>query len=167
MQPMENNQGEVIATLTVGAGPGASMTNNIGIQQGDSEMEEGMAIGTSTPSPKPSAAPANEKLAGISPVATGSGSAASTSLPSYPVGRGISLPSGRFLPRCDKCDCRALIARTNLVNFIKNGVLCLDHGLDVDSVTQDLVIRTASQPRKVRYGFISPEHEAAIRAAPA
>ena len=59
---MENNQEEVIATLTVGTGPGASMTNNVGIQQGDSEMEEGMAIGTSTPSPKPSAAPPTRSL---------------------------------------------------------------------------------------------------------
>ena len=102
---------------------------------------------------------------------SGSGSAASTVPPSYPVGRGIflpsdQLPSGQFLSRCEKCDCRALIARTGLSDFYKNGVLCLDHGLDVKSVTRDLAIRNEANPGRVRfrYNFISPEHEAAILA---
>ena len=89
------------------------------------------------------------------------------------MGRGIflpsdQLPSGKFLSRCEKCDCRALIARTvaGHYDFYKNGVLCLDHGLDVNSVTRDLVIRKQAKPgnMRYRYKFISSEHEAAIRA---
>jgi hypothetical protein len=58
-QPMENNQGEVISTRAVETVPETLMTNNIGTQQGDAEMEEGegMAIGTSTPNLKPPVAP--------------------------------------------------------------------------------------------------------------
>jgi len=145
---MENNQGESIATRTVETGPETLMTNKIGIQQWDAEKGEdkGIAIG-------------------VPPVASGSGSATSSAPPSYPVGRGISLPSGRFLPECESCDCRALISRTSRSYPSKNGLLCLDHGLDVNSVTRDLVIRTATPQNKTKYvyAFISPEHEAAIR----
>ena len=100
-----------------------------------------------------------------------SGPAASTVLPSYPVGRGIFLPSdqllsGQLLPPCEKCGCRALIARVSNSNSFKNGVLCLDHGLEEDSITRCLVVRAVAQTKKksVVYRFISPEHEAAIRA---
>ena len=50
---MENNQGEVIATRTVEAGPETLMTNNIGIQRGDAGMEEGEGTATSTSTPNP------------------------------------------------------------------------------------------------------------------
>ena len=55
---MKNNQGEVIAPRAVETGPETLMTNHIGIQQGDSEKEEGegIAIGTSTPNSKPPSA---------------------------------------------------------------------------------------------------------------
>jgi hypothetical protein len=61
---MEINQGEVISTRTVEIGPGTLITNNIGSQQGDDEMEEeeGIAIGTSTPDPKPPASPPTRSL---------------------------------------------------------------------------------------------------------
>ena len=52
-QTMENNQGEVIATRTVEAGPETLMTNNIGIQRGDAGMEEGEGTATSTSTPNP------------------------------------------------------------------------------------------------------------------
>ena len=57
-QPMKNNEGELIATRTVETGPETLMTNNIGIQQEDpvKEEDEGIAIGMSTPNPKPSVA---------------------------------------------------------------------------------------------------------------
>ena len=62
-RPMKNNQGEVIATHTVETGPETLMTNNIGIQQGDPEKEDGgIAIGTSTPNPKPPVAPPTRNL---------------------------------------------------------------------------------------------------------
>ena len=97
---------------------------------------------------------------------SGSGYAALTALPSYPVGRGISLPFGQLLPKCDACSCNALIAwrgrEKKLGKKKGRGVLCLDHGLEENSTTRDLVILTLDRYR--RYSFISPEHEAAIRA---
>ena len=61
---MENNQGEVISTRTVETGPGILMTNNIRIQQNDTEMEkeEGITIGASTPDPKPPVFPPTRGL---------------------------------------------------------------------------------------------------------
>jgi hypothetical protein len=50
---MKNKQGEMIATHIVETGPATSMANNIGIQQGDPEKDEGVANGTFTPNTKP------------------------------------------------------------------------------------------------------------------
>ena len=113
------------------------------------------------PHPIPSpATPANEKLAGTPLVTSGPGSAASPVIPSYPVGRGISLPFGQLLPKCDACSCNALITWYRPCNPKKNGVVCLDHGLTEGTATRDLVLLKW----KNRFRFISPEHEAAIRA---
>jgi hypothetical protein len=61
---MENNQGEMISTRAVETVPETLMANNIGIQQGDDEMEEdeGITIGTSTSNPKPPVAPPTRSL---------------------------------------------------------------------------------------------------------
>ena len=58
-RPMESNQGEVISTRAVEVVPETLTTNNMGIQQGDAEMEEGegIATGMSTPNPKLPVAP--------------------------------------------------------------------------------------------------------------
>jgi len=160
---VENSRGEVSETRIVETGKEASMINNIGIQRDDPEEDNnGVAIGTSMPNSKPPATPANEKLAGVPPVTSGPGSAASLVLPSYPVGRGISLPFGQSLPKCGRssCSCNALISWRSCNYPQKTGVLCLDHGLQRNSATQDLVLRT----QNYRYRFISPDHEAAIRA---
>jgi len=117
----------------------------------------GVAIGTSTL--ETSSCPANEELAGVHPVTSGPGSTASPVLPSYPVGREITLPFGQLLPRCGMCDCSALIQ----VVFLRKHkfFLCLDHGLRETSDTRDLALGSG---KGARYAFISPEHEAAIRA---
>jgi len=155
--------GEVGETRIVKTGKEASMTNNIGIQRGDPEEDNnGVAIGMFMPNSKPPATPANERLAGVPPVTSGPGSAASRALPSYPVGRGISLPFGQSLPKCSRCSCSSLIAWTRISNPNVNGAMCLDHGLQTNSVTRDLVIHNDTSA--FRYGFTSPEHEAAIRA---
>ena len=157
-QQMKNNQREVAGTRTVETGANTwRMANNIGIQQGDPENKDGdgEAITTFTfTSTQHPVAPADEDLEVVPPVTVVSGPAASPALPSYPVGRGISLPFGQLLPRCAtrKCDCNALIAMTNTSNPERNCVLCLDHGL-VDR------LKTRKQ-----CSFISPEHKAAIQA---
>jgi hypothetical protein len=58
-QPINNKQGEMIATHTVETGPEMSMANNIGIQQGGPEKneDEGISISMFTPNTKPPAAP--------------------------------------------------------------------------------------------------------------
>lgn len=159
-QQTKNSQREVTGTRTVETGAKTwQMTNNIGLQQGDGD---GLAITTSAPTlnAEHPVAPANEKFEIVPPVTVGSGPAASPALPSYPVGREISLPFGQLLPGCAKCNCSALIAKKHPSKPEKNCVLCLDHGLQGDSVTRDLILK---QPRKW-YGFISTEHKAAIQA---
>jgi len=159
---MKNSRGEVAEALIVETSKEALMIDNTGIQQGDPEEDNiGVVIGTSTTNSQSPAPAANEKLAGVPPVASGPGSAALPVLPSYPVGRGISLPFGQLLPKCYGCSCNALIAWSHPSDPGANGVLCLDHGLQASSATRDLVILSDSW---YRYGFISPEHEAAIRA---
>ena len=162
---MKNRRGGVAATriAKTGTGTEALRINNIGIQRGDPEEVDNdcVAIGTSTPNSKPPATLANEKLAGVPPVTSGPGSAASLVLPSYPVGRGISLPFGLLLPKCDWCSYNSLIAWSCRSNPSENGDMCLDHGLQDNSATRDLVMKNISI---YQYSFISPEHEAAIRA---
>jgi len=160
---VKNSRGEVAETRIGKTGKEASMINNIGIQRGDPEEDNnGVLIGMSMPNSEPPATPANGKLAGVPPVTSGPESAGSPVLPSYPVGRGVSLPFGQLLPKCYWCTCNGLITWTHLLNPKQNGVFCLDHGLQQYSATRDLVILDDSS--RFRYGFISPEHEAAIRA---
>ena len=159
---VKNSRGEVAETRIVKTGKDAMMSNNIGKQRGDPEEDnDGGATGTSTPNSKPPATPANEKLAGVPQVTGGPGSAASSVPHSYPVGRGISLPFGRLLPKCSRCSWNALIAWRLTFDPKASGVVCLNHGLQDNSATRDLVMK--DNPF-FRYGFISPEHEAAIRA---
>ena len=169
-QQMKNNQREVAETRTVKTRAKKARTaKNKAIQQGDPEMEDGDGAATITPTPalngKPPVIPANEKLEAVSPEIVGSESAASPALPSYPVGRGISLPFGQSLPRCARCSCCALIAVKHPFTPETNHVLCLDHGLLRNSATRDLILLKGPQwgmsPQS--YNFISPEHEAAIR----
>jgi len=157
---VKNSQGEVAEARIVKTGKEASMTNNIGIQRGDPEEDNnGVPVGTSMLNSKPPATPANDELAGVPPVTSVPGSAASPVLASYPVGRGISLPFGQLLPKCCACSCNGLIAWSRRSNPKENGVLCLDHGLQPNSATRDLILYDQSG---FRYNFISPEHEAAI-----
>ena len=159
---MTSSQGKVATTRIIETG---TKINNIGIHGGDTEEDDNaVAICMSTPNSKPLVTPTNEKLAGVPPVTSGTGSAASPVLHSYPVGKGISLPFGQLLPKCDACSCNALIAWSSCSNPKKNGVVCLDHGLRNlrdGWNTRDLVLLPMD---KCRYSFISPEHEAAIRA---
>jgi hypothetical protein len=158
------NRGAVAATRMVKKGKGALMINNIGIQRDDPEEDDnGVAICTSTPNSKSPTAPANEELAGVPPVTSEPESAASTALPCYSVGREISLPFDQVLPQCHHCTCSALIAWSGRSDPKAAGVVCLDHGLQVrkGSDIRDLVLRWDI---KWRYRFISPEHEAALRA---
>jgi len=144
-QPIRNKQGEMIATHTVETGPETSMVNNIRTQQGGPEKNEDEGISID--------------LAGVT---SETGSTASPMLPSYPVGRGVSLPFGQLLPKCETCCCSALIARTRRSGSSKkSGVLCLVHGLSETSLTECLVLK---ESKKSQYTFISPTHEAAIRA---
>jgi hypothetical protein len=157
------SRGEVAATGIVETGKETLATNKTGIQRGDPEEDDNGAICTSTPNSKPPAAPADEELAGVPPVTGGPGSAASTALPCYSVGREISLPFDQVLPQCHHCTCSALIAWSGRSDPKAAGVVCLDHGLQVrkGSDIRDLVLRWDI---KWRYRFISPEHEAALRA---
>jgi len=163
-RPMKNSRGAVAATRIAKTGTEALRISNIGIQGGDPEEDDnGVAIGTSTTNSKPPATATNEKLAGLLPVSSSAGSPASPVLPSYPVGRGISLPFGRLLPKCDwsGCSCNALIVWRSGIDTKQNGVVCLDHGLQEDSPTRDLWLKSFTS---FQYEFISPEHLAAIRA---
>jgi hypothetical protein len=161
-QLVKNSRGEVATMRTVETGAEMLMADNIRVQQGDPEKDNtDIAIGTPTPNRKPRAAPANEELAGVRPVTSGPGSTASPMLPSHTVGRNMTLPYGQLLPRCGMCNCSALIVRTRRPHSKHNCFVCLDHGLSETSNTRDLVLRSGP---KSRYAFISPEHEAAIRA---
>ena len=166
-QLMKNSRGAGAATRIVKTGKEASKINNIGTQRGDPEEDNnGVPIGTSTINSKPPATAANKKLAGVPPVTSRPGSPASPVQSSYPVGRGILLPFGRLLPKCDwsNCSCNALIAWRSGNDTNRNGVVCLDHGLIEESAnrpTRDLCMKQLSI---FRYEFISPEHETAIRA---
>jgi hypothetical protein len=158
--------GNVAATGIVNTGKEALMINNIGTQMGDLEEDDnGVGICRSTPNSKSPASPVNEKLTGLSPVMSGPapGSAASpVVLPCYSVGRGVSLPFGQLLPQCSDCHWspahKALIAWNSRSDPKQTGVVCLDHGL---SNLRDLVLTWDGNRR---YRFISPEHEAALRA---
>jgi hypothetical protein len=156
-------RGKVAATHIIETGKEALMTNNIPIQRdGPEEDDNGVAICTPKPNSKPPASRANEELTGLSPV-TGPapGSAESPVLPCYSVGRGVSLPFSQLLPQCCECDCNALIAWSNRSGPKETGVVCLAHGLNHNSNIRDLVLKWTV---KFRYRFISPEHEAALRA---
>ena len=158
---MKNGQREVVRTRIVGTrGKTRRMANNKGIKQGvpETKDDDGAAIATSTLNGKHPVTPANEKLEVVPLVI-----AASPALPSYHVGRGIFLPFGQLLPRCAMCNFSALIAVTNLCVPGGNYVLCLNHGLLANSATRDLVLLQAASDKWSQYGFISSEHETAIR----
>ena len=156
------HRGKVAATGIVNTGREASIINNIVIQRGDREEgDNDVANCTSTLSSQPPAAPINEELAGMPPVTSELGPAESLVLPCYSVGRGVSLPFGQLLPQCCECSCNALIARINRSDSKETGVVCLDHGLHPYPDIQDLKLWWTME---YRYRFISPEHEAAIRA---
>jgi hypothetical protein len=158
-----DSRGEIAATGIVETGKEALMINNIGVQKGGREEDDnGVAICTSTPNSKPPVTPANEELAGVPPGTSEPESAASPAvLPSYSVGKGVFLPFGQLLPQCSHCSCNALIAWSKRSNPKKNGVMCLDHGLASGRNIRDLVLKWTVE---YRYRFISPEHEAALRA---
>ena len=157
------HRGKVAATGIVNTGKEALMINNIATQRGDPEKDDnGVGICTSTPNSKSPASSVNEKLTCLSPVTSGPapGSAAAPVLPCYSVGMGVSLPFAQLLPQCSGCcwSQSALIAWSSRSDPKETGVLCLDHGL---SNLRDLVL---TWDAKRRYRFISPEHEAALRA---
>ena len=157
----QGNWGEAAATgIVETAGKEPLMINNAGIQ-GDDPKEDGHGVAICTPASdsKPPAAPANDELTDVPPVASGPESAASPVLPYYSVGWGISLPFAQLLPQCSECSCSALIAWSNRSDPKENGVVCVAHGLDGD--IRDLELRWTM---KWRYRFISQEHEAALRA---
>ena len=140
------------------------MADSIGIKPGDpKEDDNDIAVTGSTPNPEPPAACASEKPASITQVTHMSGSDASSMLPSYPVGRGIIFPFNQTLPKCGMCRCSALITKTRRSDPSKIGFLCLGHGLDVTSAARDLVFSQAHAKKHI-CTFISPQHEAAIRA---
>jgi len=161
----KNSRGAVAATRVVKTGKKAVRINKIGTQRGDPEEDDnGVSIGTSTINSKPPATADNEKLAGVPPGTSRPESPASPVLRSYPVGRGISLPFGRPLPKCGwlGCSCNALIVWRSALDTKQTGVVCLDHGLEKESTgysTRQLSLGYTN----FQYEFISPEHEAAIR----
>ena len=168
MNSRRNRRRGVAATHIVETGKEALMINNMGVQRDDpGEDDNGVATCRPTPNYKRLAAPANEELTGLSPVTSGptTGSTESPVLPCYSVGLGVSFPFGQLLPRCSErgCNCNALIAWSNRSDPKETGVVCLGHGLqwanhwDVQNLA---LIWTAQR----RYRFISPEHEAALRA---
>jgi len=144
---MKNSRrGGVAETRIVKTGTEALRIKNIGIPRGDPEEDDkGVAIGVPPGTSRP-------------------GSPASPVLHSYPVGRGISLPFDRLLPKCSwsSCNCNALIIWRSYSDINQNGVVCLDHGLRKESEysTRQLALGYTS----FRHEFISPEHEDAIRA---
>ena len=154
------HRGDVAATSIVDTEKEASIINNICTQRGDYEEDDnrGVKSCTSTLSSQPPTAPTNEELAGVTPVTSELGPAASPVLPCYSVGRGISLPFGQVLPKCSECSYKALIAWSSRSDPKETGVVCLSHGV---SNIRDLVL-TWDVNR--RYRFISREHEAALRA---
>lgn len=161
-QRTKSGPGEGVASRAIETDTGVLFLNDIGIQRGGpKEYDNDVAICTSIPNFKPPADPTNGKLAGVPPV---TGPAISPILPSFPVGRGISLPLpfGQLLRTCDKCNCKALIAWSIRMRRGGCGVVCLDHGLEVNSATRDLVLLTQSEGRQ--YTFISLEHKAVIQA---
>ena len=138
------------------------MADSIGIKPDDpKEDDNDIAVTESTPNPETPSACASEKPASVTPVTRMSGSDASSMLPSYPVGRGIIFPFSQELPKCGMCRCSALITKTRRPDPSKTVFLCLGHGLDVTLAARDLVLL---QAKKSLYTFISPQHEAAIRA---
>ena len=163
---IKNSRRAVAAARIVKTGKEALRINDIGIQRGDpDEDNNGVLTGTSTINSKPPATADNEKLARVSPGTSRPESPASPVLRSYPVGRGISLPFDRSLPKCSwsSCSCNALIVWRSHSDIKQNGVVCLDHGLQKnlnDYPTRYLSLGYTS----FQYEFISPEHEAAIRA---
>jgi len=165
VQQMKNSQGGVAGTRKAGAGAKTWQTaNNIGIQHAaerepEKADDDGVVITTPTSAlnAKHPVTPANEEVEVVPPETVGPGPAASPTLLSYFVGKGISLPFGQLLPSCAYCNCSALIAANDSNNPGKKKFLCLDHGLHPRSVTRDLFLRPGCS-------FISPEHEAAIRA---
>jgi len=164
---MKNSRGVVATTHIVKTGTEALRINNRGIQRGDPEEDEnGVSIGTYTTNSRPPATAPNEKLAGVPPVTSRPGSPAPPALRSYPVGRGISLPFGRLLPKCDwsSCSCHALIVWRSILDIKQTGVVCLDHGLIKESESWPTQRLRLNGNHIFQYEFISPEHEAAIRA---
>ena len=160
----KNRRREVAATHIVETGEGALMIDNIGIQKGDPEEDaNGVGICACTPNSKPPAALANEELTGVPSVTSGPApeSAASPVLPYYSVGRGVSLPFGQLLPQCCECDCNAVITWSNRSDPKETNFVCLAHSFDSYSDIRSLTLPWTLQRR---YRFISPEHEAALRA---
>ena len=157
-----DSQGKVASTGIVNTGDKGLMINNVGIQGGESK-EDGndVVICTSACNSKSLAAPANDELTAVPPVASGPESAASPALPYYSVGWGVSLPFRQSLPKCSECDYNALIAWSNRCDPKENGVVCMAHGLQAGVDIRDLKLRWTM---KWRYRFISQEHEAALRA---
>ena len=154
------HRGEVAARGIADTDKEASIIHNIGTQRGDYKEDDnhGVESCTSTLRSQPPTTPTNEELAGVTPVTSELGPAASQVLPCYSVGRGISLPFGQVLPKCSECSHKALIAWSSRSDPKQTGVVCLYHGL---SNIRDLVL-TWDVNR--RYRFISREHEAALRA---
>jgi len=156
---MRNSRQEAAGTRTVETGSRTwQIANSMGIQP-EQANDGGVAITTPTPAlnAEHPVAPANENVEVIPPETVGPGPATSPELRSYSVGGGISLPFGKVLPRCANCNFRALVAITHHSMPESDCVLCLNHGLRSGSVTRDLMLWP-------RCRFISPEHEAAIRA---
>ena len=156
------NRGAVAATRMAKKGKEALMINNIGIQRDDPEEDDnGVAICRFTPNSKSPTSPANEEPAGVPPVTREPESAASPVLPCYSVGRGVSLPFGQLLPQCSDCSNNALIAWSGRSDPKETGFVCLAHGLEYGSDVRNMALNWT--PNR-RYRFISPEHEAALRA---
>lgn len=158
---MKNSHVNGAAARTVETHKGSLVINNIGIQRGDLEEDDN---GVRSPSnSKPGLTATDEEPAGVPPVTNMPGCAVPLVLPSYPMGRGIFLPFGCLLPKCHgyECDRNALIAYHNYSDTSRNDVLCLDHGLEANSDTRYLVLKPLPD---YQYGFISLEHEDAIRA---
>ena len=155
------HRGKVAATGVVNTGKEALMINNIGIQRGGREEDDnGVANCTSTLNSQPPAAPINKELTGVPPVTSGLGSAESPVLPCYSVGLDVSLPFGQLLPQCSECDYNSLIAWSGRSDPKETGFACLGHGLKWSNIQNPVLNWTL----KRRYRFISPKHEAALRA---
>ena len=85
-QPTKKRQGhwrKGAATGIINTGKEVSIINDIGIQRGDCEGDNGVGICTSTPNSKSPTAPANEELVGVPPVTSEPESATSPVLPCY------------------------------------------------------------------------------------